>query len=335
MKLLTLAVLLLISTLGHAAPAVKQILLAHASSQEDLDDTAAVAAEEFRRLVHEQSAGRLKVEIVPNGVLGGNREMATLTQKGVIHSSIVTLGGATPLYPPLNVFFLPYAFTHLDQARKTFDGPFTQKLASGIETSQLKLLGLVDAPGFHILTNSKKPIRSVEEMAGLKIRTIPGAAPLDAMLKAVGAKPVKVSSREEIFALASGTIDGQSNPPSVILARGIDGAQRYATLTNHVFLPHVWLFHQATFNELSPDDAKLVQSAAQQAIQHTHRFAKALEKSEQGQPGLMRRMKVSTLSASETQKFKNLITPPTEQAIIKQIGEQGREWLDHYKTYLH
>jgi TRAP-type transport system periplasmic protein len=81
------------SSVASAAPT--QIVLGHASKQAVFDDTTSVAAEVFRQEVARLSDQRLRVEIASDGMLGGNRDMASLVEKGVIQTAMVTLGGVS------------------------------------------------------------------------------------------------------------------------------------------------------------------------------------------------------------------------------------------------
>ncbi|HLO78629.1 MAG TPA: TRAP transporter substrate-binding protein DctP [Magnetospirillum sp.] len=326
---------LVLTALPAVAAEPIRIFLAHAQRQEPDSDTAAAAAEEFRRQVDTLSQGRLKVEILAEGVMGGNRDTTALVEKGVIHSALVTLGGVTPVYRPLSVVQLPFAFTSLDDAGRVLDGPFGRKLADDMAaTTKLRLMGFVDPAGFHILTNSDRPVRDPDEMWGLRLRAIPGSKPLEAMIRAVGASPVRVSSREELAALATGVADGQMNPPAVVMARGFDRVQRYATLTYHVYVPYVWVFNRAAFEALAPDDAALLTRAVQAARLHAHQLAISLNNSDLGVAGLRKRMQVHTPTAAERAAFREALRPPVEAAIVEEIGADGKRWMDGFKAAL-
>jgi TRAP-type transport system periplasmic protein len=228
------------------------------------------------------------------------------------------------------VFFLPYAFDHIQMARRVMDGPLGKAFADGMSSTQVKLLGFVDPTGFQIITNSSLEIRTPAQLKGLRIRTIPGAKPLEAMLDSVGVIPVKVGSREEISALSNGTIDGQMNTAASIISRGIDTVQQYATLTNHAYVPYVWIYNRAAFDVLSEADQKVIEAAAKKSIALAHQRAIELENSDRGTRGLHRRLQVKTLSATDKAAFKAAMRPAVEKAIIKQIGENGEEWLQRF-----
>lgn len=312
-----------------------QIFLAHAQRQDPTADTAAAVADEFRSQVKQMSGGRIKIEILADGLVGGNRDTAGLVDKGIIHSAMVSIGGVIPLYSPVAVIQQPFAFEKLETARKLLDGQFGQRLADDMaQRSKLYLFGFVDPTGFHILTNSKREVSQPEHLQGLRIRTVPGTKPVDALIRSLGAEPVKVSSREELSALSSGVIHGQMSSASQTLARGMDTAQRYATLTEHLYSPYVWIFNQKLLDALPPDDAELLRTAARSAIKKGHQLALSLQKSERGVLGLQKRLQVRRLSSPERDAFRMKMAPASETAIAEEIGQEGQSWLKEFKAAL-
>ena len=263
------------------------IALAHAQPQDAATDPAAAIASEFRHRLGELSGGALRVGIFPDGQLGGNRDMAKLVMQGVISSALVTVGGIAPFYPLITVTGMPFALDNPEAAYALYDGPFGRALAADMERrTGVVVLGFGDAGGFHVITNSRHPIHSPADMAGLKIRTIPGYDALDAMIRGLGAIPVKVSSREEFQSLETHIIDGQTNPPSVVLGRHYYHVQTYATLTGHLYAPYVWIFNRDAFNRLSAAEQDQVREAARLAITAGRALSGRLDHSELGAAGL-------------------------------------------------
>lgn len=332
-RLLASVLVLVLAALPAVAAEPLRIFLAHAQRHDPDGDTAAAAAEEFRRQVTELSQGRMKVEILAEGVTGGNRDTTALVEKGVIQSALATLGGVTPVYRPLSVVQLPFAFSSLGQADAVLEGPFGRRLADDMAArTKLRLLGFVNPAGFHILTNSDRPVRDPDEMWGLRLRAIPGSKPLEAMIRAVGASPVRVSSREELAALATGVVDGQMNPPAVVMARGFDRVQRFATMTDHLYVPYVWVFNKAALDAMAPADADIVMRAVRAAKAHAHALAMAMNASGRSRAGLGKRMVVYTPDAAARAAFRQALRPPVESAIVEEIGVDGERWMADFKA---
>ncbi|CAA7611986.1 TRAP-type C4-dicarboxylate transport system [Candidatus Terasakiella magnetica] len=318
---------------GYGAELRHRIILAHTQPQDAAADPAAALASEFKRRVEQATEGGIRVDIFPDGMVGGNRQMTNLVSRNIIQSALVTVGGLTPLYPPLAVVQMPFALDSVTAAYSLYDGPFGQRLADEVEArTGMVVLGFGDAGGFHVITNSRRPVRSVKDLAGLRLRTIPGADVLDAMIRGVHATPVKVSSREELSALAGGIIDGQMNPPTVLLNRRYDQVQRHVTLTNHLYLPYVWLFAKAAFDALSPEDRQAVRDATAAAVTAGRELSRRVESSEDGMQTLHRRMNVITLSAAQREEMRGAAQPAVRQAIVQTQGEDGQRLLDDFLT---
>ncbi len=314
-----------------AEPALTTIVLAHTQVQDPASDTAAAMAAEFKREVEHRTGGSVAVAIFPEGQLGGNRDIAKLAAGGVIQSALVTVGGLAPRYPLIAVTQMPFALDSRDAAARVFDGPFGQALAADIEArAGVSVLGFGDPGGFHLLTNSRRPIHRPKDVQGLKLRTIPGLDALNAMIKGMGGIPVKVSSREEATALAGGIIDGQMNPASVVVTRRYDEVQKYATLTNHLYVPYVWLFNSAALAALKPAEQQAVRDAARQAIAAGRAAATAMEASDKGLPALRRRMQVTELSPAEREEFRTATQPAVAQAIAGALGADGTRLLGEF-----
>lgn len=330
-----LAILGLLLLAAQPAWAQKtQIFLAHAQPQDPASDTVAAVADEFRRILKDESGGRLDVEIFPDGILGGNRDMAGLAEKGVIQSALVTVGGVTGLYPPLMVTQLPFAFDSLADAHATLDGPFGSAMAADFKArTKLTLLGFADPGGFHVLTNLDRQVETPDDMWGMRLRAIPGFTPLNAMIEAVMARPIDVSSRDVLAMLSTGALDGQFSPPAVIMASGFDNVQKNATVLNVLYSPYIWVFNSASLAALSADDQALVQRAAQRALHAGRQMANRMDGSEQGLLGLTKRMKVVTLSASSRRLFREVMQPPVQDAITQALGKD-RPWMDRFLSSL-
>ncbi|MGE5503602.1 MAG: TRAP transporter substrate-binding protein DctP [Actinomycetota bacterium] len=305
------------------------IVLAHTQVQDAAADPAAAMASVFKRQVEQATGGAVRVDLFPEGMVGGNREMARLVGANTIQSALVTVGGVTPVYPPLAVVQMPFAFDSADAAYGVYDGPFGRRLAAEIEAhTGMAVLGFGDSGGFHVITNSRGPVHGAKDLAGLKLRTIPGAEVIDAMIRAFGATPVRVGSREELTALASGIVDGQMNPPMVLLNRRYDQVQRYVTLTNHLYLPYVWLFNRQALDELPSEHRQAVRAAATAAIAAGRALSR--QGTEGGLPALYRRMEVVTPTPAERAAMKAAVQPAVRAAIAKTLGDDGIRLLDDF-----
>jgi tripartite ATP-independent transporter DctP family solute receptor len=314
-----------------AEPPRATIHLAHTQLQDPAKDSAAAMAATFKREVERRTDGAVTVAIFPEGQLGGNRDIAKLVDKGIVQTALVTVGGLAPRYPLIAVTQMPFALRSREAATRVFDGAFGKALGADIEQrTGMAVLGFGDSGGFHILTNSRRPIHRPKDVEGLKLRTIPGLDTLNAMIKGMGGVPVKTSSREEFTALAGGVIDGQMNPAPVIVTRRYDEVQRYATLTNHLYAPLVWLFNGKALAGLPPEHRQAVRDAARQAVIAGRIASTTLETSPNGLPALRRRMQVTDLTAEEWAEFRAATQPAVADAVARTLGADGTRLLNAF-----
>jgi len=329
-RAVVLAAVLTLTVIGgsRAEPPV-EIHLAHGQSQISPDDPAAIMAAEFKRRVEEGSGGAVLVHIFPESRLGGNREMAKLVERNVIQTALITAGGLAPQYPLIAVTQFPFLIDNRAAGRSIYDGGFGQRLAADIQAkTPYVVLGFGEPAGLQIITNSQRPVTHPQDMAGLKIRGIPGFASLDTMIRGLGATPIKVSSREEYNALSSGVVDGQMVPANIVLPRHFDQVQKYATLTYHLYSPYIWIFNKSAFDALPPETADLVRAAATAAITHGYETTRAWDDSEGGLRALRQRLKVQDLSAAQRAEFAAVTQPAVKAEIRASLGADGEEWLN-------
>lgn len=296
-------------------------------------ETSAVMTAVFKAKVETASEGALKVELFPDSQLGGNRELAGLVQKNVIQTAIISVGGLAPLYPPIAVIEMPFAYASPQSAYQVLDGPFGHRLSDAItQRTSLTVLGYGDPGGFFVLTNGKRPIHSPQDMDGVRIRSIPGFQVLDAMISGMGGVPVRVSSREEYSALEEGVVDGQTNPVPVIVSRHYDMVQRYLTLTNHLYVPYVWVINASVMESLPLEQRQIVTDAAREAIAASRVKSREIEGSDFGLSTLRRRLEVYTPTPEERAAFKAASQPKVAQTIAETLGDEGTSLLAEFQA---
>jgi TRAP-type transport system periplasmic protein len=130
------------------------------------------------------------------------------------------------------------------------------------ESKGFKALGWAEN-GVRHMTNSKRSVVMPDDLKGLKMRTMENPIHI-AAYKGFGIVPTPMAFPEVFTALQQGTVDGQENPLSVIMAAKFDQVQKYITLTGHVYSPAIWLMNKATFDKLSPADQQAFLEAAKE-----------------------------------------------------------------------
>ncbi|MGE0798013.1 MAG: TRAP transporter substrate-binding protein [Lautropia sp.] len=213
-------------------------------------------ADELERL----APGRFKVGFFPGGALGGEREMVEAVQLGTQEMAIHGTAILGNFVPDMLVLDVPFLFRDSAHARAVVDGPIGQELIGKMR--QRGLVGLTFGEiGFRHVTSSKRTINVPDDMKGLKIRTMENPIHL-AAFRALGALPTPMSWTEVITGLQQGTIDGQENPISILVASKMWETQKHVTLTRHVFTPISFTMSAIFFDKLSPADQEIMRKAA-------------------------------------------------------------------------
>jgi tripartite ATP-independent transporter DctP family solute receptor len=139
------------------------------------------------------------------------------------------------------------------------DGPIGQDLLTKFPGKGLVAISWMEN-GFRHITNSKRPVKTPDDVKGLKIRTMENKVHMEAF-KAMGALPTPMNMNEVFTALQTGTVDGQENPIPVILANKLYTVQKYVTLDSHVYSPALLIINKDIWSKISDADKALHDAA--------------------------------------------------------------------------
>lgn len=210
----------------------------------------------------EKSGGKLKVEVYPSGQLGSERECLELVQLGGLAMTKVSASVLEGFAPEFKVFGLPYLFR--DDAHKTavLDGPIGKEILAAPVSKFMRGLCYYDSGSRSFYT--KKPIRTPDDLKGLKIR-VQESPMAFALIRAFGASATPIAFGELYTALQQGVVDGaENNPPSFHLARHYEVCKFY-TLDEHTSVPDVVIVGTHVWNSLSAQEQKWLQEAADES----------------------------------------------------------------------
>lgn len=191
--------------LGMSSIAMAGPVLIKAHFTNNIGEPQIVAAELFKKIVEEKTNGDIKVEIYPNNQLGESRSVLEGIQLGTIEMAQVT-GPMVSFVPELVLFELPFLFRDRDHMYAVMDSPIGQRLNASFEKRGFHSLGFGDVGLRHIMTVDKT-INSIDDLKGLKIRTMGNPAHL-AAFKAFGANPLPMAYGELYSSLEQKVVDG-------------------------------------------------------------------------------------------------------------------------------
>lgn len=284
-----------------------------------------LGASKFAELVAAKSGGKLKVNVFPGGTLGGDAQNVSALQGGTIEFVMLNSGILASQVKDFEVFDFPFMFANAQEADAVVDGPFGQKLHAKLADKGIVGLAYTEL-GFRNITNSKKPINTVDDIAGLKLRVIPNAINVD-WVKALGANPTPLAFPEVYAALEQKAIDGQENPLSVIVANKFFEVQKHLALTNHQYNPQSIIFSKKVWDTLTPEQRKILQDAAAETSKYQRQVNR--EKAAGDLDALKKAgMQVTELSPAEQAKLRDKLKPVIDKhgaAIAETVKELQAE----------
>lgn len=222
-----------------------------------------LGVQKFGELLATRSGGRIKVQELGGGTVGGEAQQLSAVQGGV---QDITMPSATVMGSTVKEFTLldiPFSFSKAEQVDALVAGAFGQLLMSRLGEKGLVGLAFWET-GFRNFTNSRKPIVNVEDLKGLKLRVIPNPMFIESF-GALGTNPVPMAFPELYGALESKAMDAQENPFSVVLTSKFFEVQKFLSVTNHVYTANAVVISKKTWDKLSAADQKLVLEAAVEA----------------------------------------------------------------------
>ncbi|NDV88459.1 DctP family TRAP transporter solute-binding subunit [Aurantimonas aggregata] len=260
---------------GLASSAFAQEIVLR-SSDTHPDGYPTVEAVEFMgELIKERTDGRIAVEVYHSAQLGEEKDTIEQTQFGVIDLNRVSMGTMNNVVEATRAFSLPYIFRSTDHLHAVTDGPIGQEVLESFAPHNMIGLAIYDA-GFRSFYNSKKPINSMEDLAGMKFRVIQSDVFVD-MVNALGANATPMPYGEVYSAIQTGVIDGaENNWPSLESSKHYEVA-KYYTLDEHMSVPEILVMSKMSWEKLTPEDQEIIRTAAQDSVAEMRKLWQARE----------------------------------------------------------
>jgi len=283
-------------------------------------------ANAFKTHVESTSNGRIKVELYPGGVLGKERENFVNVQNNVIQATLSSVGGIAQFYKTISVVDIPFAFKNHNVAWRVYDGWFGDEIRADIlAQTGIRCLETTETGGFFAFTNSKKPVKTPADMAGLKFRTMENPGHIK-MISLLGGSAAPIAWLELYTSLQTGVIDGQMNPLPTILIAKLQEVQKYVTITNHLYGTDWFMVNETWFKSLPADLQQNVRDAAEIANVADRGAQRLLDSKAIGQlkdAGL----EIYTPTGQERDLFKNKV----QKSYIEWLGKEvDPAWIDKF-----
>jgi tripartite ATP-independent transporter DctP family solute receptor len=231
------------------------------------------AVERMGKKLDQATQGRLSIQMFPSMQLGGEKEMIEQAQVGALAIARISVGPMGPIVPEMNVFNLPFMFRDTPHMEKVIDGPIGDEMLKKLSDHPTAgLIGLcwMNA-GTRNVYNSKRPVKSMADLKGLKIRMMGNPLFVDTM-NALGGNGVSMGFDQLINALQTGVVDGaENNYPSYANGQHYRYA-KYYSLTEHLMIPEILVFSKKIWGTLSAEDRALIAKLSKEAQQEQRKL---------------------------------------------------------------
>jgi tripartite ATP-independent transporter DctP family solute receptor len=282
-----------------------------------VDHPQAIGAAKFAELVEQKSGGKIKIKVYPGGTLGGEQQVASAMQGGTVEASMMGPAQLVGNVKEFMVFDFPFAFANEREADAVLDGPFGKKLLEKMPAKGLVGLAYMEH-GYRSISNSRRPIQKMEDIQGLKIRTIQSPIYVD-VLNALGANPVPMAFTEVYTALETKTLDGQENPYSTVEASKLYEVQKFVSATRHIYNPQLLMVSKKFWDTLSADERKIFEDAAGETREHQRKVSRDTDQKSR-QSLIKSGMQINDLPPQEIARMREKVKPVIDK-YTAQVGE--------------
>ncbi len=275
------------------------------------------AARFFAKEVEKATGGKMKVRAIGNASLGSDTQMQQALIGGAQEMMVGSTATLVGLSPEMAVWDTPFLFSNVKEADAVLDGPVGEKVKATLEPKGM--VGLVYwENGFRNLTNNKRPIAKMEDLADVKLRVMQNNVFLDSF-KALGANAVPLPFSVLVTALETSAVDGQEYPFTTVLSSLFYEVQKYLTVSNHVYSPWIVTVSKKWWDTLSPAEKKVLQDAAVKSREFERKdtreeAAKALADIK------AKGMQVNELPAAEASRMRDKLAA-VNAGIAKSVGQ--------------
>ncbi|WP_320129130.1 TRAP transporter substrate-binding protein [uncultured Sphaerochaeta sp.] len=266
----------------------------------------------FKEELEKRSNGRIQVELYANSLLGNESEMMDMVKINAIQG---TRGSqfekANPQYL---IYNLPFIFENSDEFRLILDSPFEQRIAKVANKNGYYIAATGIAGGYRQITNNRRPIKTVEDIKGLKLR-VPPLEPVLKAIEALQANPAQVPYNETYMALKTGVVDGQENPPSNIVDMKFYEVQKYLSIVNYIICPDCLFTSNEWYQSLPADLQKIFNEVSKETMKKSTDIWLAAE--EANLTFLGQHLEVNTVTPENLSKFREKVAPVWQYFIDK------------------
>lgn len=276
-----------------------------------------IGFEEYAKAVEEATDGKVQFDIFGNGQLGGERELLEGIQLGTLDMSLITTGVVTNFVPEVAAIEFPFLFRDLDHVYKTLDGEIGQELLDEMSDANFKGIAFWENGQRH-LANSKKPIKSLEDLKGLKMRSIESELLLDTY-NALGTNATPMAFPEVYGGLQQGTIDGSDFSYGVYWSTNVYEQSKHFSEVGLYYSSATLVINQDLYDSMPEDVQKVITDLGKEFAEKQRKISQDLE-AEQMQQLLDNGVKIVHADELDIEAFRKAVQPVYDEH-AKEYGD--------------
>ena len=309
--------------LGFAAQAV-EFRSADVHNSDEYPTVAAV--KHMSELLDKRSNGKYKIKVFNKSALGSEKETLDQVKIGALEMNRVNISALNSMCPKTLVPTMPFLFGSIEHMRKTLDGPIGEEILKGCEHEGLVGLAFYDSGARSIY--AKKPVKSVADTKGLKIR-VQQSDLWVALASAMGANPTPMPTGEVYTALKTGLIDAaENNIPSYDGFKHYEAVKFYSR-TEHSMAPEMLVMSKAVYDKLPKADQELFRQAAKDSVPFQRKKwdeqeAKSLEVVTKGGATIVADVDKASFRQAMTPVYTKFINTPDLQRLVKAVQDSQK-----------
>ena len=274
-------------------------------------------------------SGKLAIRLFPEGVLGDQKALMEATKVGAVDISVIASQVSQQLVPEHGIFGLPFVWIKHEDYLKFLQGPVAAELGKKMEPHGLKVVVFADGGSLAVL-NSKRPVRTPEDMKGLKLRVMQDPMQVD-MIKAMGGIPVPMGTPEVYTAIQQGQIDGNATSVQLLWALKNHEVAKQLSVTNHGRAAGVVVMNLKKWSSLDAEQKKALDEGAKAFFKVDAEYYTTSAST--ASPRVVTQMASSGVTVSEpdiaafrkvtlpvVQAFKNRVKSPLVDRALKEAG---------------
>ncbi len=276
------------------------------------------------RLVQERTGGRHRLQIFHSRQLGEEKETIEQTKVGAIDLNRTNVAPLADYVPEAKVLVMPFLFRSVEHLHRVLDGPIGADILKHFEGSGFVGLAFYDS-GARSIYNSLRPIRSLSDLKGLRIR-IQQSELMTEVFRTLGAEPVPLPYGQVMTGLSTKLIDGaENNWPSYVTA-GHYRVAPYYSVTAHTMSPEVLIMSEKAWAGLTPEDQAVFREAAQESARYMREQWRLWEQRAQREAqlgGVIVNAELDTkpFAAALSEVYDRLLTDPKLKSLVDRIRQ--------------